>query len=316
MQELQAANSLMQVLDPDYYLLHYPELLPRYISHGRPTQDTLKTYRERIEIFLSLCSENKFHPLSVHDYQMRIFLEYYIQGHKDNTISVTIVAIRAFFMVAKRLHLIEENPCKYIHGASSFRSDETFKYFTMNQLQEIKKRIEEDADDFSRRRNLAIFYLMSIEGLRNVEVMRMNDEDIDWQHRVITIRGKGHLGTIYPSDKTLLSMQEYIKNRPRTKQEYGFTPTFLSNSNRSKYQRITRNGIRKIMDKILRATGYKQKGVSCHVFRHSCGTNLYAATKDLRVVQETLRQRDPKVSARYAHVQERMEKRYTNLLDL
>ena len=50
----------------------------------------------------------------------------------------------------------------------------------------------------------------------------------------------------------------------------------------------------------------------CHVFRHSCGTNLYAATKDLRVVQETLRQRDPKVTARYAHVQQRMDKRYTS----
>ena len=40
-------------------------------------------------------------------------------------------------------------------------------------------------------------------------------------------------------------------------------------------------------------------------------TYLYQETKDLRVVQETLRQRSPKVTAKYAHVHDRMEKRYT-----
>lgn len=55
-------------------------------------------------------------------------------------------------------------------------------------------------------------------------------------------------------------------------------------------------------------------GLSCHVFRHSCGTNLYAETKDLRLVQDTLRHRDPKVTARYAHLTGRLEHRSTSVI--
>ena len=75
--------------------------------------------------------------------------------------------------------------------------------------------------------------------------------------------------------------------------------------------RITRVGIRYVINKALTNAGLKQPGYACHLFRHSCGTNLYQETKDLRVVQETLRQRSPKVTAKYAHVHERMENRVT-----
>ena len=78
--------------------------------------------------------------------------------------------------------------------------------------------------------------------------------------------------------------------------------------------RISRNGIRSIMNKALTACDLKHPGYSCHVFRHSSGPNLYKETKDLRLVQDTLRHRDPKVTARYAHVADRLSKRYTSKL--
>jgi site-specific recombinase XerD len=65
------------------------------------------------------------------------------------------------------------------------------------------------------------------------------------------------------------------------------------------------------MNQALRAADLKRPGFSCHILRHSCGTNLYQNTKDLRIVQETLRQKDPKVTARYAHVNQRIENRVT-----
>ena len=38
---------------------------------------------------------------------------------------------------------------------------------------------------------------------------------------------------------------------------------------------------------------------------------LYAETKDLKVVQETLRHKSTQMASRYAHLQNRMENRYT-----
>lgn len=218
-------------------------------------------------------------------------------------------------MVARRLNLISENPCRYIHMGSSIQMDEEFKYFTLNQIKEIASVLEEEPDVFVWRRNLSIVYLMSIEGLRNVEMSRMNDEEIDGEHATILIHGNGHEGIIYPSQRTMDTLRDYLSSRLKAVKEYNLPPAFVSNSNRSFDQRLSRNGIRKGMDKVLVQYGYKQKRISCHVFRHSCGTNLYAATKDLRIVQKTLRQRDPKGTARYAHVQQRTEKRYTNMLD-
>ena len=93
--------------------------------------------------------------------------------------------------------------------------------------------------------------------------------------------------------------------------ENRLTPTIISCSPNNRSGRITRVGIRYVINKALTDAGLKQPGYACHLFRHSCGTNLYQETKDLRVVQETLRQRSPKVTAKYAHVHDRMERRYT-----
>ena len=152
---------------------------------------------------------------------------------------------------------------------------------------------------------------MGVEGLRVVEVMRLSDEDIDWQRGRIEIRGKGHAGIIYPCEETFQLLKAYIETRGAIPPVSRLTPTIISCSPNNRNGRITRVGIRYVINKALTDAGLKQPGYACHLFRHSCGTNLYQETKDLRVVQETLRQRSPKVTAKYAHVHDRMEKRYT-----
>ena len=101
--------------------------------------------------------------------------------------------------------------------------------------------------------------------------------------------------------------------RPDSKKEGPLTPTIVSDY-RHHYRRISRDGLVRIMNWALEKCNLKHKGYSCHVMRHSCGSNLYAETKDLRVVQEQLRHRDPKMTAKYAHVQERMTHRHTQKL--
>ena len=118
------------------------------------------------------------------------------------------------------------------------------------------------------------------------------------------VRGKGtkdRMEPIYPCEETFELIEEYLKAIPtnhKIKKDGVLTPLILSSSNRNFLGRISRNGIRAIMNKALEACNLKHPGYSCHVFRHSCGTNLYHETKDLRLVQDILRHRDPKVTAR------------------
>ena len=65
---------------------------------------------------------------------------------------------------------------------------------------------------------------MGVEGLRRVEVMRLNDEDIDYERKRILIRGKGHNGFIYPCDATMDKLLDYLYKRGPVEPENNYTP--------------------------------------------------------------------------------------------
>lgn len=301
-------------ITPEYYTNHYMEFVPIYIGRGRPSMDTLHTYRDSISAFISWCAANKYSPLKAHEYQMRVFFHTLVtKGLHQNTVATRLTGVRLFFRVAKKLGLIKENPCAGISLGIARSVDEQFRYYSPDQIQEVINVFTTETDPFIRYRNTLIVMLMGVEGLRNVEVTRMNDEDILWDSLAVRIHGKGHDGIIYPCETTFSVLEAYLNVRPPVTPDRSGMPTIVNDHNHGN-TRISRNGVRFVMNKALTACNLKVKGYSCHVFRHSCGTNLYQETKDIRVVQETLRHNDPKVTARYAHVQERMSKRYTSKL--
>lgn len=315
-QDISASQLLDQeLITPDFFVMNYLQFLPRYISNGRPTADTMRDYRLHINSFIRWCAERGRHPLAMHDYQMRMYMEYLFNHEfSENTIATKLASIRAFFQTACKIGLIEVNPCADIKANRHLVWDEKFRFYSNDQIQimcdHIKKSTE---DEFIRYRNMSMLYLMAVEGFRNVEIHRMCDEDINWDYKSIDVRGKGHGGIVYPCDQTFEVLRRYMDARPDSKKEGALTPTFVS-THRRHYSRISRNGIREVINPILEAVNLKHPGYSCHILRHSCGTNLYAETKDLRIVQEQLRHADPKMTARYAHVHERMSNRRTSRL--
>lgn len=306
------------VLTPDYYVMHYKEFIPMYISRGRPSADTLVTYISAINQFLHWCQASNMHPLYLRDYQLRSYQRILTEnGYKDDSIAVKIIAVRLFYEVAFKLKLVEENPCKDIVTSSSFAQDEMIRYYTNEQIQAISDYFDEEKDEFLRLRGKAAVYLMAVEGLRCVEVHRANREDINFELGIMQIHGKGHGRQIYPCEETLKVIKDYINACPekdKIGREGNFTPLVLSNTNFAKYKRISRDGLRYILNKALKSRGIKISGASCHILRHSCGTNLYAANKDLRLVQDVLGHRDPKTTARYAHLHNRLSNRGTSAI--
>ena len=309
------------VITPDYFIQHYPEFLRRYIAKGSPSQDTMQSYCIRINRFIAWCVEHKRHPLSMSDYQMHIYRDYLVQkSYAADTIQSKLTAIKAFYHTALKLGLIKENPCADIEAPYSNVANQLIHAYRPDQMKEVCDIFMEEADPFLKWRNTAILYLMGVEGLRNVEVHRACLEDIDWDQGIINVRGKGSKGRmdpVFPCVETMEVLRNYVEAidpNKKIKKDGMLTPFILSDSNNNEFGRISRNGIRYIMNKALVAADLKYPGLSCHVFRHSCGTNLYAETKDLRLVQDTLRHRDPKVTARYAHLAGRLEHRSTSVI--
>ncbi len=302
-----------QNIDPDTFLINFAKFLPMYIAKNRPAEDTMSTYETAIRLFFKWCKEMGMHPLAVRDFQMRLYMQHMGTKQKlaNSTIRLKMEAIRAFYHMAVKMGFIKTSPCDDIPLPSvDPANDEDFKYYTVEQLGEICDTflVQEPA---TCARNTLIVYLMGVEGLRRVEVMRLNDEDIDYEHKRILIRGKGHNGFIYPCDATMDKLMDYLRLRGPVEPDNGVIPTIISFSHRRYGKRITRTGLHVIISKALEFAGVKYPGHSCHTLRHSCGTNLYHETKDLRIVQETLRHSSPEMTARYSHVDKRATTRPT-----
>jgi site-specific recombinase XerD len=84
--------------------------------------------------------------------------------------------------------------------------------------------------------------------------------------------------------------------------------TSLSPNNRK--NRISRRGIRYIVDNYLKQLNLKQKtnlkgdliSLSDHSLRHTFATLVYQQTQDLKLLQQALGHNDPRTTAKYAHV--------------
>lgn len=293
-------------------MFDYKENLPRYIAGGRPSEDTLHHYNTEIDNFLNWCSANGYDPLKDVDEPTAFqYLDYLNRcNFSAASICLKIAAARTFYFVACKLRRADENPFDAVKPKKPAYDDADFDYFNLDDLKEICDSILK-RNDPTAHRDLAIVMLMSVEGLRTIEIHRMSDQDFNFNNNSILIHGKGRDNYIYPCQDTLNAINKYLENRPQPVSDAQGTPTFIGYSPKFYGVRISRNGIRWAINHILLAVDKKKKGSSCHTLRHSCGTNLYAETKDLRLVQETLRQKDPQTTARYAHVNERITDRQT-----
>lgn len=292
-------------------MFDYKKYLPAYISRGNPSADTIRHYHEEIDHYLEWCEGNSYEPLNITEFDARQYMRHLIEeGYAEASVNLKLAAARAYYTVAVALKQTAENPFVDIRTKQPSYDDADFIYFTTEEIGKICSSLI-GTKRYVDARNLAIIMLMAVEGLRTVEIHRMNDSDYNPTTASLLVHGKGHDGYIYPCKATLDALENYKRQRPAQYRDAEGAPTFVSFGKQTFGQRITRNGVRYAVNNILAEHGKKIRGKSCHVLRHSCGTNLYAATKDLRLVQETLRQKDPATTARYAHVVERIESRAT-----
>lgn len=302
-------------------LLNYKTLLKRYLSQGEPAEDTLRSYYSFIDSYIKWCLANKVHPLKINEYQFMYYRDYLIKANfKKGSIKVKLNAIKQFYNLAVKLKLIEINPAKDV-GVKLREHEELapMKFLNLEQLKTLLFTIPSyDKTHIEYLRDKLIIMFMALEGLRTVEVHRMSVNDIDWERKTIYIHGKGHNDFIYPRNDILLLLKKYLEIRPFSFafiDEFG-EPVFTTLTNQVKGKRMDRRGIRYNVDKWLTKAGFKQKGISCHMLRHTCGTLLYKDTKDLQIVKEVLRHSNVNITSKYAHIYNNLDKRYTSEIEI
>ena len=310
-----------------------PEVLPREISsvsdliskaaewfaldvaNGDARPDTIATYVSHLNHWFNWCRINAINPACPTSSNIKEFRHELVQsGAAHATISLKITTIRRFYDGAVSRGLLETNPVSGVKAPRNRSADaEIIKCLTAGEAE----RLFESVPLGNRLKNLrdrAMLALMTLEGLRRIEICRANVDDIEETDSGIRIlvHGKGKDGYIYPRDDTVACIRDYLIKRGPVESDRDGEPVFVSLSKSDKVRgRITRIGLSKWIDTMLANAGITKRGRGCHALRHTCGALLYQATRDVKVVQETLRHASIAMAAKYSHVQERGKARFT-----
>ncbi len=150
-------------------------------------------------------------------------------------------------------------------------------------------------------RDYAIVNLLLRTGLRTIEVIRANVEDITFKgsQRVLLVQGKGRDekdNFVLLTDKTYQPIAQYLATRGNIN---GSEPLFTSTSNNSKGERLTTRSISYIAKEGLKAIGLDERAFTAHSLRHTTAVNILRGGGSLEQAQMTLRHSNPATTQIY-----------------
>jgi len=150
-------------------------------------------------------------------------------------------------------------------------------------------------------RDYAIISLLLRTGLRTIEVIRANGEDMTYKgsQRVLLIQGKGRDekdSFVVLTDKSYQPIAQYLGTRGKLN---GSEPLFTSTSNNSKGGRLTTRSISFIAKEGLKGIGLDEKAYTAHSLRHTTAVNILRAGGSLETAQLTLRHTNPATTQIY-----------------
>jgi integrase/recombinase XerD len=155
------------------------------------------------------------------------------------------------------------------------------------------------ADPFGLR-DRAILELFYSTGIRRSEMTRLDLGDYDASTDTLLVRkGKGGKSRMLPiGERAAAWLDLYlVKSRPLFHHLPQQTALFLSGYG----TRITPNYLGNSIKKLMVRCGIDKPG-SCHLFRHSCATDMHQGGADIRYVQEMLGHARMETTQIYTHV--------------
>lgn len=235
---------------------------------------TRADYQARIGSFLSYVENKGLNRDS--------FLEYkrYLATRTDWAVSTknkNLAVARIFLKECNRIGLL---PADITQNVKSFTQSRKHKRdgLTEDEVSLLTERLRAIPNAPSNARLKAIVALLALQGLRQIEVIRLNVNDLHLARNVAYIQGKGRDDkepvSLHPV--TVQALREYLKSN-----QVADGALFVSNSNNSLKQRLTSRSLQRIVRETFQQLGIAK---SVHGLRH------YYATKLIRAYQGDLLQ--------------------------
>lgn len=228
------------------------------------SESSRQDYKSRIWMFLEF--------IQTHSFNQNTFLEFKRHLAARNDIAI---ATKSKYLTVARVFLKELTrqgviPADITLNIKSFQQTKKHKKFGLNQTEVdlLLAEVDQLPENFSNARLKAIIALLVFQGLRQVEVIRLDAEDVSPSQMIALIHGKGR-DDKEPIDlhpHTVEALKRYMNH---CKVRSG--PLFISNSNNNQGGRLSTKSIRNIVTAFLKNLNIDN---STHGFRHYFTTKL------------------------------------------
>lgn len=230
---------------------------------------TRQDYQYRIGMFIDFISAKGFNRNSFLEFKREL-------ASRTDTAAATknkyLASARIFLKELNRLGLIQTD---ITQNVKSFVQSKKHKRDGLNddEMGKLTNWLQQLPLTPTNARLKAIISLLALQGLRQIEIIRLDVKDLDLVNKTAFVQGKGEddKTKIDLHPETVKALQAYVKTN-----KIADGALFTSQSNNSLRQRLTTRGLRKIIGQTL---SYLQVEKTVHGFRHYFTTKLIQTYK-------------------------------------
>jgi len=193
-----------------------------------------------------------------------------------------LYAIKAFFKWATRNNRILYNPAGELELP---RKEHRLPKVILNLVEVERVLAQPDTLIPNGVRDRAMLEILYSTGMRRMELIGLEHNDVDYQRGTVTVRGKGNRDRVCPIGVRALNwLHRYLDEvRPDLVIEPDPRNLFLQSLN----QPFKPDNLSKTVTKYIDAADINKSG-SCHLFRHTCATLMHENGADIRFIQQLL----------------------------
>ena len=272
--------------------------LSDFVNYLDVSSATIQTYSKSLRQMFKFFALNEIHNPTREDIvSFRRYLEQ--EGKKPSTIALYIASAKRFFAWTEQKGLY----ANIAQGVKAPRQSKSHKKDCLSSSQ-VKNMLNGiDRRSLEGKRNFALLALMATCGLRTIEVVRANIEDLRNEGEILClyIQGKGRNAKdefVKISEPVEVAIREYLEARGKCKDT---EPLFASCSKRNYGQRLTTRTISGLCKVSMIKAGLKSSRLTAHSLRHTAITLALLSGVSLSEVSEFARHSSISVTTIYAH---------------
>lgn len=280
------------------------DLYFNFISFLDVKEKTADTYRKALKRLFQYFAENSISQPTRSD--LIAFRDELKAVNKASTVKTYLTATRLFFRWLEQEGLYK-NIADKIKGAKVEHGHKK-DALTVDQVKDVIDTFTADTEASTAKRDYAIFCLMVTCGLRTIEVVRADLEDLRTlgSKTVLYVQGKGKdekSEYVIITREVEKAIRSYLATRTDATDK---APLFSSTSNNSKGKRLTTRTISGIVKERLKLAGLNSNRLTAHSLRHTAVTLSLLGGSTLQEARQFARHSNISTTEIYAHNLERI----------